>query len=70
MLHVPSISIYACKEEPLLNKESRIILKEWLSFLQNNPHQNLVEIYSQHWNAPEGYVSITTEYANISLQVI
>jgi hypothetical protein len=30
MLHVPSIIIYACKEEPLLNKESRIIIKDWI----------------------------------------
>ena len=30
MLHVPSIAIFSCKEEPLLNKESRILLKDWI----------------------------------------
>jgi len=69
MLHVPSLQVYACKEEPLTNKEARMVLKDWIQFMQQNPHRNLVQIYGSFWNTPEGCVSILTDQAHTSLQV-
>ena len=30
VLHVPSLNIYCLKEEPITNKETRKILREWI----------------------------------------
>jgi hypothetical protein len=70
MLHVPSLSIFALKEQPLSSKDSRMALKDWLSLLQSLRCEQIVEVQECFWNNPEGYVSIVTEKACLSLQVV
>ena len=45
-------------------------LKDWLSLLQSLRCEQIVEVQECFWNNPEGYVSIVTEKACLSLQVV
>lgn len=71
MLHVPTLRLYAVKEEPVQTREIRQNLREWITLWQNieNSPQNLVRVHSTFWNTPEGCVSIVMDYlAGGSLQ--
>ena len=64
MLHAPTLTIYAVKEEPISNKDVRKNLKEWISLWQNhmsdsNQH---IKVHGSYWNQPEGCVSILMEH--------
>jgi hypothetical protein len=63
MLHVPTLKTYIIKEEPIVNKEVRKNLMEWISFWQNKLYdsESHVKIYGSFWNQPEGCVSILME---------
>lgn len=71
MFHLPTLQLYAIKEEALGNKEVRKKLKDWISFWQTNFSNSSrhVKIYATFWNSPEGCVSIVEELVSgISLQ--
>ena len=34
MLNVPTLEIYACKEQAISTKDIRVNLKEWIQFIQ------------------------------------
>lgn len=40
MLHAPTLSIFAVKEQPIATKEIRKILKDWLYFWQKTLNSN------------------------------
>lgn len=65
MLHVPTLKLYAIKEEPVSTREIRQTLREWITLWQNITHSKyLLKVLSTFWNTPEGCVSIVMEYVN------
>ena len=64
MLHAPTLRIYALKEVPIVSRESRFMLKEWIQEWESNlnKNENLVRIQGTFWNTPEGCVSIAMDY--------
>jgi hypothetical protein len=64
MLHGPSLKIYCVKEVPLANRETRQILKEWISTWDRLcTSDQYIRIYENFWNSPEGCVSVVQDYA-------
>jgi len=64
MLHGPSLKIYCVKEVPLANRETRQILKEWISSWDRLcTTDQYIRIYENFWNSPEGCVSVVQDYA-------
>ena len=59
-----TFKLYAVKEKPMLSKDSRQalvkVVKEWQEFQSASKY--LVKVNSQHWNAPEGFTSLVTEF--------
>jgi len=60
MLHASSLKLYAIKEVPIVSKDARVKVQEWLDLWQEvlNDVENGVSIYGTFWNSPEGCVSI------------
>ena len=59
MLHGPSLKIYCIKEVPLVNRDSRQILKEWINLWEHNcTSDGFIRIHETFWNSPEGCVSV------------
>jgi len=67
MLHAPTLKLYAVKEIPLINREVRIVLKEWIATwqtAQDGTNDKLSKVYGTFWNVPEGCVSVVMEHMN------
>ncbi|EAR87667.1 Serine/Threonine kinase (macronuclear) [Tetrahymena thermophila SB210] len=66
MLHAPTLSIFAVKEQPIATKDIRKILKDWLHFWPTvlNSNEQFIRVYGTCWNVPEGCVSIIMEHMN------
>jgi len=66
MLHVPTLAIFAVKEQPITSKEIRKSLRDWLHFWPSslNSNEQFVRVYGTWWNVPEGCVSIIMEHMN------
>lgn len=70
MLHAPSLKIFCIKEVPIANRDSRTMLKEWVTKWEHVcTTDQYIKINGAFWNSPEGCVSVVTDYAgNGSLQ--
>lgn len=64
MLHVPDFKLYGLREIPILNKESRKILKEKIGNWQTNFNKKsgFLKIFATFWNVPEGYLTILLDF--------
>lgn len=59
MLHGPTLKIYCVKEVPLSNRESRRILKDWITVWQESCSSDcFLKVHETFWNSPEGCVSV------------
>ena len=70
MLHAPSLKIFCIKEVPISNRETRQMLKDWVSKWEHQcTTDQYIKINGAFWNSPEGCVSVVADYAgNGSLQ--
>ena len=67
MLHGPSLTIFCVKEVPLVNRESRQIIKEWIATWETICiSDQFMRIHETFWNSPEGCVSIVQDFATKS----
>ena len=70
MLHAPTLKIFCIKEVPIANRESRQMLKDWISKWEHHcTTDQYMKLCGSFWNSPEGCVSVVSEYlGNGSLQ--
>lgn len=66
MLHVPTLTIMALKEIPLQSRDTRMLLKDWISQWEqyNNHLEGTCHIYGSFWNQPEGCVSLLSNFCS------
>lgn len=60
------MTIMALKEIPLQSRDTRVVLKDWISsWEQHNNHlQGACQIYGSFWNQPEGCVSLLSNFCS------
>jgi serine/threonine protein kinase len=64
MLHAPTLRIFCIKEVPIASRDSRQVLKDWISKWEYNcTTDQFIKINGTFWNSPEGCVSVVTDYA-------
>lgn len=63
MLHAPGLLLYALKEIPIKNPETRHHMKEWISIWQSKFQESpyFIKVLGTFWNTPEGHVSVLME---------
>ncbi len=64
MLHVPTLKLFAIKEETIQNPEKKQVLNTWVKAWQENLSRkhHFVRVYEVFWNVPEGGASLVMEH--------
>ncbi len=64
MLHVPTLKLFAIKEEAIQTTQKKQVLSHWIKAWQANVSRkrHFVRVYECFWNVPEGGVSSVMEH--------